>query len=495
MPELKFIVKNANGRILFKDAGGNIIQDRPDYEAVGLTGELYPESITVGAGENTYSFVIPANGGITYTSVGGTPTSYTGNAAGLLVILSANFFNASTGSGGGGGGDATAAKQDEQTAFLEDLSTAAGTPTDSPTTNPFGASTQTALQKGIFANGLRVKSFEQVVDKSTNTEYLRAVDFDPNTPPAEIKYLDPVTGLQVAAPSNPVQPIASNVILEDAIGFGTDVAETDPNATASLLAFTKGLLSYQSNARQIGLSFIEAVDLGLVAGASVVRKSGKNFDVDIATTPESVWNGGGLYTGFPTGGASATLQVVSSSTTDVGTLTVVYLDSVTATGYKTDTIAVNGTTLVNSTFTAYRVHSASYSSTANTSTQLNVGTITVRYAAAPATVFIAMPPARNQSYMSGYTIPFGKRGYLLPTNWRVGGSAGNTVEGVMYIRPYNGAPRFRRNCTPSFGAAVKDDFEGGIWLDALTDVMPTVVSTNANNVLVEAAYTIIIINA
>ena len=109
MPELKFIVKNANGRILFKDAGGNIIQDRPDYEAVGLTGELYPESITVGAGENTYSFVIPANGGITYTSVGGTPTSYSGNASGLLAILSANFFNASTGSGGGGGGDATLA--------------------------------------------------------------------------------------------------------------------------------------------------------------------------------------------------------------------------------------------------------------------------------------------------------------------------------------------------------------------------------------------------
>jgi hypothetical protein len=104
MPELKFIVKNANGRILFKDAGGNIIQDRPDYEAVGLTGELYPESITVGAGENTYSFVIPANGGITYTSVGGAPTTYTGNASGLLAILSANFFNASTGSGGGGGG-------------------------------------------------------------------------------------------------------------------------------------------------------------------------------------------------------------------------------------------------------------------------------------------------------------------------------------------------------------------------------------------------------
>jgi len=242
MPELKFIVKNANGRILFKDAGGNIIQDRPDYEAVGLTGELYPESITIGAGENTYSFVIPANGGITYTTVGGTPTSYTGNAAGLLTILSADFFNASTGSGGGGG-SATEAKQDDQIVLLTAANAATGTPTDSPATNPFGSSTQTALQKGIFANGLRVKSFDQVVDKSTNTEYLRAVDFDPNTPPAEIKYLDPVTGLQVTAPANPVQPIASNVILEDAIGDKTDAAETNPALDASMIALLKGIVS------------------------------------------------------------------------------------------------------------------------------------------------------------------------------------------------------------------------------------------------------------
>lgn len=180
MPELKFIVKNANGRILFKDAGGNIIQDRPDYEAVGLTGELYPESITVGAGENTYSFVIPANGGITYTTAGGTPTSYTGNAAGLLTILSANFFNASTGSGGGGGGDATAAKQDEQTTSLQNIKLSAalsrfslstidstnqqivsiseqsrvaiGEKTDAAVINPALDASMIALLKGVISN-------------------------------------------------------------------------------------------------------------------------------------------------------------------------------------------------------------------------------------------------------------------------------------------------------------------------------------------------------
>jgi len=247
MPELKFIVKNANGRILFKDAGGNIIQDRPDYEAVGLTGELYPESITIGAGENTYSFVIPANGGITYTTVGGTPTSYTGNAAGLLTILSADFFNASTGSGGGGGGDATAAKQDEQTAALQSIQTntglarvylntinqttqqqiqvsdaqrvAIGDKTDAAETNPALDASMIALLKGIVSNttaaptasnhfrnsattnSVLVKSGAGKVlsgtftNKTTGTKYLRFYSF--NSTPAPT--LTPV--LEVAAPT------------------------------------------------------------------------------------------------------------------------------------------------------------------------------------------------------------------------------------------------------------------------------------------------------
>jgi hypothetical protein len=174
------------------------------------------------------------------------PVLQTGTFDAFLTALKDTYFSQSAsggGGGGGGGGDATAAKQDEQTAFLEDLSIAAGAPTDSPTTSPSAASTQTALQKGIFANGLRLKSFDQVVDKSTNTEYLRAVDFDPNTPPAEIKYLDPVTGLQVTAPANPVQPIASNVILEGAIGDKTDAAETNPALDASMIALLKGIVS------------------------------------------------------------------------------------------------------------------------------------------------------------------------------------------------------------------------------------------------------------
>lgn len=470
MPELKFIVKNANGRILFKDAGGNIIQDRPDYEAVGLTGELYPESITVGAGENTYSFVIPANGGITYTSVGGTPTSYTGNASGLLAILSANFFNASTGSGGGGGGDATLAEQQAQTAKLLAIETATGLISTAPVVDPAEPNASlTQLARGQL--------------QRTNILVGQTAGIGFGSDPAE---LNPSNNATLVSVSKGLLDFAGQI--NAAIGTGGSPTVLDPDAGGAAIGILKGLLSVQS------LTIGQKIDMGLFPGVSIVHKSGKNFDIDTATLPESVWNGGGLYTGFPLT-HTTTVQAVSSSALDIGTLTVLCLETDTSTEYTTQTIAVNGTTPVNSTFNVYRIHSASYASTASIGTQLNAGTITVRSTANPLTVFLAMPIGRNQSYMSGYTIPFGRRGYIMSTKWRVGGATGNFIEGAMFIRPKNGAPRDRRNCTVAFGAPATDEYDGFIIAEAGTDIMPVIATVNANNVSAEASYDIIILPA
>lgn len=200
MIQTRLIQKLATGQVLFKDDAGEIIQTRIDSEPIGLTGELYPESITVGEGENTYSFVTPSNGGITLQPVSGSPTVFTGNAQALLAELTADFFTNTLGSGGGGGGGATENKQDEQLARQ-------GTITDSPATNPNGSATQIALEKGIFGNGLKYKSLELVIEEGTSVEYCRAVDFDPNTPPAVITYIDPLTGLVTTPPLNPAYPV------------------------------------------------------------------------------------------------------------------------------------------------------------------------------------------------------------------------------------------------------------------------------------------------
>lgn len=229
-------IKKTGVRVSFLDDSGNILYNAPDNSTVGLSGAMYPESITIGEElVAPFSFVIPANTGITLQIDANPPTNYTGGASGLLAILTADFFTASA--GGGGGGNATLDKQNEQLATM-------GAPSDSPTTSPFGSATQTALQKGIFGNGLKAKSLEQVVDKSTFAEYLRVVDYDPNTPPAEIKYLDPLTGLQVTAPTNPVRPVVTSPDLSGAIGDpNTASAIIDPNApVASLLQLTRGLV-------------------------------------------------------------------------------------------------------------------------------------------------------------------------------------------------------------------------------------------------------------
>ena len=50
--------------------------------------------------------------------------------------------------------------------------------------------------------------------------------------------------------------------------------------------------------------FTLEVSRGAVNGWSTRRKFGRNADVDAGSTPEDVWNGGGVYTGFPTSGSA-----------------------------------------------------------------------------------------------------------------------------------------------------------------------------------------------
>ena len=50
-------------------------------------------------------------------------------------------------------------------------------------------------------------------------------------------------------------------------------------------------------------NFELAVSRGLVAGHAMFEKFGRNPDIDTASVPEDIWNGGDVYTGFPTGAA------------------------------------------------------------------------------------------------------------------------------------------------------------------------------------------------
>jgi len=80
---------------------------------------------------------------------------------------------------------------------------------------------------------------------------------------------------------------------------------------------------------------------GIYAGYGVHLKFGKNSSIGIGTTPEDVWNGGGLYTGFDCIVAE-TLETNSADANDTGSL----VSSGTATAGSMTSITDSGATFI-----------------------------------------------------------------------------------------------------------------------------------------------------
>lgn len=229
---------------------------------------------------------------------------------------------------------------------------------------------------------------------------------------------------------------------------------------------------------------------GLIQGYSVINKFGRNPDIDTGSVPEDIWNGGGVYTGFPTGAAEE-FQVISSDAGDTGTLVITYLPTLDSTAFLSATIQLNGTTPVNTGVTGVRMHTARYSS--GTSTGFNLGTITVRHITTTANVFCVMPIGRSQSNVAAYTVPAGHSARVVRFFCRVLGATSSTVEGALWIRARGESPRLRR----PFTAAQQDSFEeepyAGLQLNAGDDVVVRISSTATNNTDVIAGYDLILI--
>lgn len=242
--QIKLIKKNTStGRVEFYDPTNVFLGSVP------ATSPMRVGKNTVnfnGVGDDIFS--IGYNADFTTTQIdAGSVTPAPNTFALFLSLLQTSFFNATNagGSGGGGGGDASAALQQQQldeavyqTQFQGAILDSVGSETDSPATNPSGSASQIALQKGIFANGFKSNIFELVVDPITGTQYLKSVMLDPNTPPIEFKYYDPVTGLVATSPTNPTYPVISSL----GVGEPTDLKAIDPNDNASLVSLSKGQL-------------------------------------------------------------------------------------------------------------------------------------------------------------------------------------------------------------------------------------------------------------
>lgn len=230
-----------------------------------------------------------------------------------------------------------------------------------------------------------------------------------------------------------------------------------------------------------------ALAAGELGGKSAVNRFGLNADVDTGTVPETVWGGGGAYAWQAA--AAFSLEILSSSTNDASagtgarTVTVVGLDATWA--EQTQTVTLNGTTVVALTGTWLRVNSVTVATTGSGGT--NAGTLTLRLASAGATQAVVQI-GYGRSDMAIYTVPLGKTAYVRA--WRAGGGTGTRVR--LRARDNAGSGGFQvidEIVTPgSVDRAIPIAFT------EKTDIELTVASVAADNTVVNATMELVLVD-
>jgi len=196
-------------------------------------------------------------------------------------------------------------------------------------------------------------------------------------------------------------------------GTANELIESVSNALKVSLHDGSGNAIGSNNSSLNVLDYYTRVAQGLVPGSKIIQKYGKNPIVG-TTGFETIWNGGGSYTGFAL--AAETVTIASSSVNDINTtgtgihsLRIYGLD---ANGLEqTEDILLNGTTLVTSSLLYLRLNRAKGLSGGTLAH--NDGNITIRQSITTANIFAVMPATYNTTMIAAYTIPAGKNGYIL----------------------------------------------------------------------------------
>lgn len=235
-----------------------------------------------------------------------------------------------------------------------------------------------------------------------------------------------------------------------------------------------------------------AVARGLISGHTPWSKFGRNTDIDTGTAPEDVWEGGGLYTGFPTG-AAETMEIASSDAADAAagtgarTVTISGLldgDGVAAADV---TVTLNGTSQVSLGAGTYSRASRIVVDTAG-SGGANAGVLTLRHTSTTANIFAGMPIGRNQTAIMAYTVPVGQTLYVRRMAAHLGrasGGAGSAQIGFLR-RPFGGV--FQTFRAPELTNSAPYIIDSGrvVVFEARTDILVRVEDVSDDNTMVSA---------
>jgi hypothetical protein len=180
---------------------------------------------------------------------------------------------------------------------------------------------------------------------------------------------------------------------------------------------------------------------GNVFGHAINQGSGKNPSISTVSTPEDVWNGGGIYTGFPTGAGEA-MEVYSSDSADTsagtGARTIIISGLLDDTGAEVAdvTVTLNGTTPVSlGAGLYYRVFRMKVL-TAGSGGE-NAGTITLRHATTTSHIFTVMAIGHNESSVMAYSVPLGKTLYVNRVSLEMSRTSGAAGSAEITIRERN----------------------------------------------------------
>lgn len=244
---------------------------------------------------------------------------------------------------------------------------------------------------------------------------------------------------------------------------------------------------------------------GLFDGYSLIQKYGANSDLDVGAVPEDLWEGGGVYTGFPAVGEP--LRAVSTSASDA--LGGVGAEIVRAAAMTEDwewvavTFTLNGTTPVApdapyTTTNFIRVHSVRTIQSANgADTAANVGIVTIRHATTATNVFTTLQAGRNQSNTGVYTIPAGHTGYIRRMQTALNGTAiANTpaaAVGYLWVREFGLPYRLLRPFTAGSQSPFVDQTYGGVPFPEKTDITIRLTEVSANDVKVVGGFDILLV--
>jgi hypothetical protein len=234
------------------------------------------------------------------------------------------------------------------------------------------------------------------------------------------------------------------------------------------------------------------VGKGAVTGASWILKDGINFDVDTGSVPEDIWDGGGVYTGFPTGAAQQ-FVAVSTNAGDTGTLTFYYLEDANSTEYKTRTVTLNGTTPVLTGVSGIRCNYGFYQN--GGATTFNLGDISLYHQVTTANVFFRMPIGYGQSYCSGVTIPKGNIGYIFSatSSIRGAGTTAQYADAIVWTRRFGGSPLLRNAYTLTNNTPFIEFLGYAFAIPENTDFIPRVLAVSTNNSIIQASYRLLLL--